>query len=205
MPRMKTFQGRLSPSRVSGSGGTADLLAARLAVMFFFLLDGTLLGSWFVRIPEVQRDLGLSNGTLGLALFGTAAGALVTQPLTGWLVARWGRRRITTIGALAQCAALTLPPIASGLLPLIIALVVLGGATGVIDVAMNVQGAAVERPYGRSDNVSRLLQPGWSRWGVGSRRGSQSGNCAGASPDRRSHAVCDWRGMCTTPLASCEH
>lgn len=150
MPRMKTFQGRLSPSRVSGSGGTADLLAARLAVMFFFLLDGTLLGSWFVRIPEVQRDLGLSNGTLGLALLGTAAGALVTQPLTGWLVARWGSRRITTIGALAQCAALTLPPIASGLVPLIVALVVLGGATGVIDVAMNVQGAAVERRYGRS-------------------------------------------------------
>jgi MFS family permease len=130
-------------------GDENNLLAARIAIMFFFLLDGTLLGSWFVRIPEVQQDLGLSNGTLGLALLGSAAGALVTQPATAWMIAQWGSRRMTIVGAFAQCAALTLPSMASGLLPLILALVVLGGATGVIDVAMNVQGAEVERRYAR--------------------------------------------------------
>ncbi len=126
-----------------------SLTAARLAVVFFFLLDGTLLGSWFVRIPDVQRNLGLDNGALGIALLGSAAGALCTQPLAGWMVSRWGSRRITIIGALAQCTTLALPAIAPGTVSIFIALVALGAATGVIDVAMNVQAVAVERRHGR--------------------------------------------------------
>jgi MFS family permease len=125
------------------------LIAARLAVVFFFLLDGTLLGNWFVRIPDVQRNLGMDNGALGLALLGSAAGALCTQPLAGWMIARWGSRRVTIAGALAQCGTIALPAIAPGMLSLTIALIALGAATGVIDVAMNVQGVAVERAWGR--------------------------------------------------------
>jgi MFS family permease len=127
----------------------AGLHRARLAVMFFFLLDGTVLGSWFARIPDVQRALDLDHGQLGIALLGSAAGALVMQPVAGWWALRWGSRRVVTIGAFAQCTALLLPAIAPGLPSLVVALVVLGGATGIIDVAMNVHAVEVERRYGR--------------------------------------------------------
>lgn len=139
------FLSAFFPRRGRNTGPDATLLSARRGVMFFFLLDGTVLGNWFVRIPDIQRELQLSHSTLGLALLASAAGALITQPLTGWLVSRWGSRRITIIGALAQCSALVLPSLAPGFFTLVLALLLLGGATGIIDVAMNVQGADVER------------------------------------------------------------
>ncbi len=137
---------------IASRAGTAerrDPRPARLAVMAVFFLNGAALGGWFPRIPEVQRDLRLSDGALGLALLGTAVGALVAQPATGWLIARWGSRRVTAVAALALCAALPLPPLATTLPRLLVALSALGAANGVLDVAMNVQAVAVERRYAR--------------------------------------------------------
>ena len=123
--------------------------AARLAVMAFFFVAGASLGNWFPRIPEVQRDLALSDGELGIALFGPAVGALAAMPTTGWLIARWGSRPVTWVAALALCAALPLPTVAPGLLLLILALVAVGASNGVLDVAMNAQAVAVEHRYRR--------------------------------------------------------
>lgn len=133
--------------RSDGDGATPR--PARLAVMAVFLLNGLALGSWFPRIPDVQRSLGLSDGALGVALLGTAVGALVAMPATGWLIARWGSRRVTTASALALCAALPLPALAPSLPLLVPALVLLGAGNGVLDVSMNTQAVAVERRYGR--------------------------------------------------------
>ena len=123
--------------------------AARLAVMAFFFMNGASLGGWFPRIPQIQQALGLSAGALGVALLGTAIGALVAQPMTGWLIGRWGSRRVTATAGLALCAALPLPTVAPTLPILVLALVALGAANGVLDVAMNVQAVAVERCYER--------------------------------------------------------
>lgn len=132
----------------AGEGSGAPR-AARRAVMAVFFINGIALGNWFPRIPAVQRELGLSDGLLGLALLGTAAGALVAMPTTGWLIARRGSRAVTTAAALALCAALPLPARAPDLAWLIAALALLGAANGVLDVAMNAQAVAVERRYGR--------------------------------------------------------
>lgn len=123
--------------------------AARLAVTGFFFVAGAGLGSWFPRIPEIQRKLDLSDGTLGLALLGTAVGALLAMPTTGWWIARWGSRPVTTVAALALCLALPLPPLAPSLPLLILALAAVGAANGVLDVAMNAQAVAVEKRYRR--------------------------------------------------------
>ena len=128
---------------------TDEPRAARRAVMAVFLLNGLALGSWFPRIPDVQRRLELGDGALGGALLGTAVGALLAMPATGLLVARWGSRRVTTASAVALCAALPLPALAPTLPLLVPALVLLGAANGVLDVAMNTQAVAVERRYRR--------------------------------------------------------
>jgi len=122
---------------------------ARLAVMVIFFMNGASLGGWFPRIPQVQRELGLSDGALGVALLGTAVGALLGQPTTAWLIARWGSRRITFLAALALCIALPLPSLAPALPSLLLALAALGAANGILDVAMNVQAVAIERRYHR--------------------------------------------------------
>ena len=57
------------------------LRRARAAVTFVFFANGALLGSWVARIPAVKSDLGLSDGVLGFALFGVAAGVVVAMPI----------------------------------------------------------------------------------------------------------------------------
>ncbi|MDQ3692874.1 MAG: MFS transporter [Chloroflexota bacterium] len=126
-----------------------NLHAARGAVMTYFFVAGMATGSWFPRIPEVQRELDLSHGELGLALVGPAVGALLAMPATGWLIARTSSRIVATSMALLLCAVLPLPATAGTALLLFIALAALGAANGVLDVSMNVQAVGVEKRYRR--------------------------------------------------------
>jgi len=127
----------------------AQARAARRAVMATFGINGLALSSWFPHIPAVQRKLELSDGTLGVALLGTAVGALVATTASGWVIARVGSRLTTQVAVLALCASLPLPGLAPNLVLLVLSLVLLGAANGVLDVAMNTQAVAVEKRYRR--------------------------------------------------------
>lgn len=126
-----------------------SLRAARVAVATIFFVNGAATANWLVRIPAVQAKLGLSAGALGVALFGVAVGALVSMPLTGRLVARYGSRPVTRVAAFIFAAVFLLPPLAPNPSVLFVALVGLGAGHGALDVAMNAQAAIVERRYGR--------------------------------------------------------
>ena len=123
--------------------------AARFAVATAFLVNGSVFANWVPLIPTVQTKLGLSNGTLGAALLGAALGALVTMPLAGWVSTRVGSRLVTVVAGLVFCSSLPLLVLAPSLPLLFLALVVFGAGNGAMDVAMNAQGVAVERRYGR--------------------------------------------------------
>lgn len=123
--------------------------SARMAVAILFFLNGAIFATWVTRIPAVQARLLLNPGELGLALLGTAAGALVAMNLSGYLSARFGSRSVTTIAAMCLCAVLPLLALAPTLLVLVATLVLFGASNGSMDVAMNTQGVAVERRYGR--------------------------------------------------------
>src|SRR5262245_44017738 len=123
--------------------------AARLAVSTIFFVNGTTFASWVPHIPFVQAKLGLSEGILGLALLAVAAGALVSLILSGWLIARFSSRMVTTVAGIAFCVALPLPLLAPNLLLLMAALFFFGLCNGAMDVAMNAQGVAIENRYGR--------------------------------------------------------
>ena len=126
---------------------------ARAAVTAIFLINGFGYGNWVARIPSIRDDLRLDTQTLGLALLGVAIGSLVGLPLSGALVARFGSRRMTTIAGLAFCASLVLPALATNAVTLALGLVLLGAATGILDVSMNAAGAIVER-HGRRSIMS---------------------------------------------------
>jgi MFS family permease len=130
-------------------GDLDRLRAARAAVAALFFLNGAGTANWVVRIPAVQDRLRLSEGALGIALLGVAAGALVAMPLTGRVIARHGSRPASRLAAIAFAGALALPALATNLTLLTLALVLFGVANGALDVAMNGQAATVERRYGR--------------------------------------------------------
>src|SRR4051812_4593473 len=138
----------------AGEGGDPTetprtMRVARAAVGTVFFLDGAGNANLGVRIPAVRAELGLGAGALGVALLGVAVGALVTMPLAGRLVARFGTRPVTRAGAALFAASLALPAFATNIALLALALVALGAASAILNIAMNAQAATVERGYGR--------------------------------------------------------
>jgi Major Facilitator Superfamily len=85
---------------------------------------------------------------LGLALFGAPAGLLVAQPLAGALTVRHGSRPLVAAAPL-YLSAVVLPAVAVDLVTLLLAVTAVGAANGVLDIAMNTQGVAVERKVGK--------------------------------------------------------
>jgi MFS family permease len=125
------------------------LRQARWGTTGFFILLGTVLGSWVSRIPAVQNGLGLDDAQLGVALLSTSVGAILAMPATGWLVQKWGNPRVVRVAATSLCATLPLLPLAPSMPLLMLTLFIFGIGFGLLDVSMNVQAVAVEEGYGR--------------------------------------------------------
>ncbi|HEX2375113.1 MAG TPA: MFS transporter [Actinomycetota bacterium] len=147
---------------------------ARVAVAAAFAVNGLAFGSWVSRVPAVRDGLGLTPSQLGLLLLCPGIGSLVGLPAAGRLVARIGPARAVSAGATG--VALALVGAAAGLRagwPLLAAagLVVYGLGVSNWDVAMNVEGADVER---------RLARPLLPRLHAGFSLGSVAGAGAGA-------------------------
>jgi predicted MFS family arabinose efflux permease len=141
---------------------TGPVQAATRSTYLVFAVSGFGFASWASRIPQVKERLGLDPSALGLLLLAIAAGSVVALPLAGTMVARWGSRRTAT--AMAALSTLALLTVAFGYLagvaPVAAGLFLFGMSAGVWDVAMNVQGAAVERRLGRS--VMSRFHAAWS-------------------------------------------
>jgi len=122
---------------------------ARTAVTVAFSVHGLIGTAWVTRIPQIKEHLGLSEGAMGVALLGAPVGVAVAVRFAGMIVARWGSRATTVAGGIIGALSLIPLGLAWNLGALICALAALGAALGLMDVAMNVQGVAVERGYGR--------------------------------------------------------
>jgi hypothetical protein len=142
----------------------AAVVRARWAVAAIFLINGVLIGTWAAQIPLVQERLGISHSTLGIALLSMALGALSAMPLTGFLIARLGSVAVTrgvTPFLLAAVPLVLLAPSPGWLIPL---LFYFGATNGILDVAMNAHGVAVERKLGRP--VMSSFHGMWSLGGL---------------------------------------
>lgn len=129
-----------------------QLTAARNAVGLAFVLNGLCFASWVSRIPEARDGFGLSNGGLGVLLLMIAIGSIVALPTTGAAIGRWGTVRVLRAGAVVAALGLGTAGLALGdsLVVTGAALLFYGVGIGVWDVAMNVEGAEVERRLGRT-------------------------------------------------------
>ena len=91
----------------------------RIAVTAVFVAHGLLFASWTAHIPHIMRHLGLTDGTLGIALLGAPVGSVAAMLLasSGFVCGP------PLIGHLASVASL---PVALGLLPFLTAFVAVG-------------------------------------------------------------------------------
>jgi len=125
---------------------------AKRAVSVVFILQGLGFASWASRIPQVQEQLDLSPAQLGFVLLSIAVGCLIALPTAGLVVHRFGAATTTAVTVTIFSGGLALAAIGTniGVPVVVIGLVLMGIGTGAGDVAMNVEGAAVEQALGRS-------------------------------------------------------
>src|SRR5919108_519330 len=121
----------------------------RAAVAAAFLIHSTVSGTWAPRLPAIKESLGMSDGELGTALVGLAIGLVAGTRVAGAPIDRFGSRPVMRAGFPLLAATLLLPGLAGTAPTLFLALLVLGFASGALDVAMNAQGIEVERRLGR--------------------------------------------------------
>jgi predicted MFS family arabinose efflux permease len=117
-----------------------------------FILSGFGFASWASRIPQVRDALGLSPRSLGLVLLAAAVGSVASMPLSGLIIGRIGTARTVAVMALVAAAGLATAGLGYrvGVAPVVVGLFALGVGNGTWDVAMNVEGSAVERELGRA-------------------------------------------------------
>lgn len=124
----------------------------RRALYLFFFLNGIAMSSWVTRTPDIRDRLGVSTAQMGLVLFGLSVGSMTGILCSGRLVSRFGTRPVTAVGTLLIVASVAVVGAGSALAsaPLVTAgLCLFGVGAGAGEVAINVDGADVERITGR--------------------------------------------------------
>lgn len=124
-------------------------MSPRLSVNIFFFINGFIFSNWAARIPRIQSDYGLDNKALGFVLLAHSIGAFIAMPITGWLINKYGSRKITLISGLFFPLFYSLIPFAPNFFIVLLPFFLMGAATGVMDVAMNAQAVFIEKDLGK--------------------------------------------------------
>jgi MFS family permease len=108
---------------------------------------GLFWGGWGALVPAVKAQTGATQAELGLALLLVAAGALPAMLSSGWIIDRFQGRTLSPATAVFGLA-VVLPGLAHSVPALSASLVVVGAASGALDVTMNAAVAAEESRRG---------------------------------------------------------
>ncbi|MCA5894147.1 MFS transporter [Isoptericola sp. NEAU-Y5] len=135
---------------------------ARLGASAFYLVQGMCFAGLLAQVPTLQDALGVSDGTLTLVLLLVPVVAGVGSVLAGALAPRVGSAALLRLGGPLVAVAIVGTGLAPSVGVLFGVVTVVGLLLGIVDAAMNLQGVAVERRYGRS-----LLNSFHGAWSVG--------------------------------------
>lgn len=130
-----------------------DVLARRRLAMFaLFFVPGIGLSSWVTRTPAVRDALEASTAQMGLVLFGLSIGSMTGILASGPLVARFSTRPVILAGMSSIVASLLVIGLgvsATSALLVAVGLGLFGLGMGGAEIAMNVEGADVEKKLAR--------------------------------------------------------
>ena len=127
---------------------------ARTAVFVVFTLAGISFAAIASRVPDIRDVFDVSPRELGIILLSLSLGAVVGLPVAGRIAARIGQANTVRLGmAMSGSGLLTVAVAVQVVAPrplLMLGLFLAGSGVGIWDVAMNIEGAAVERLIGTS-------------------------------------------------------
>lgn len=123
------------------------------ALFMFFFIPGLLMASWATRTPAIRDTLSVSTAEMGIVLFGLSIGSMSGILCSAWLVKRFGTRaviRTTMCCAVVGMLGLSVALWFASPLMFALGLMVFGGSFGAAEVAINVEGAAVEQAMNKT-------------------------------------------------------
>ena len=136
----------------------------RNALFVDFLINGLGFSTWLARVPAIRDGLGLSTAEVAALLFTGALGAVSGLAFSSHIIAWVGQRNtIVFFGLLGLTGLVGISwgsTAFSSYTVTLVAIIAAGAGNGIADVAMNVEGASVERALSR--NVMPWFHAFWS-------------------------------------------
>lgn len=133
---------------------TNEMRRQRLGVYWIFAVTGIAFATWIARVPALRDNLQITTAQVGIFLLAAAVGSLVGLGLSSHITAYIGSRRTILVfgsGALMSVVAVgVISVVVPALVVAMVAMFVFGLTASITDVAMNVEGAEVERQLGRT-------------------------------------------------------
>jgi len=149
---------------VSLARATVSPVMWRNALFAVFLINGVGLSTWLARVPSIRDGLDISTGQVAALLFTGAMGAVLGLTFSSHIIAWVGQRNTIVLFGLLSLAGLagigTGAEVLSSYTFTLVSIIFAGAGNGIADVAMNVEGAAVERAVHR--NVMPWFHAFWS-------------------------------------------
>ena len=131
----------------------ADFRRRRIAIFAFMLMFGIGMSSWVVRTPAVRDLLVASTAEMGLVLLGLSVGSMSGVLSSAAVVRRHGVRLTVAVGGSSFIAGVAMIGVFAGLSAfagVFAGLALVGFGIGVSEIAINIEGAALETLAGKS-------------------------------------------------------
>lgn len=125
----------------------------RLALFVFFFIPGVAMASWVTRTPAIRDRIEVSIAEMGLVLLGLSLGSMSGILLSSFAVGRFGTRAVMLAGTwlvASSVAVMALGTVTAQPLIVSIGLGCFGLGMGLAEIAVNIDGAMVERQSGRA-------------------------------------------------------
>ncbi|WP_288379407.1 MFS transporter [uncultured Massilia sp.] len=123
----------------------------QLALPVLFALFGLIMGSWAGRIPALAERVQVSHSALSMVLLCGGLGAVVSYPISSFLMGRFGARKALLISGMALLCVLVSIGMAPTVPRLMLSVLMLGITASTFNVAINSSATKREKLTGKSE------------------------------------------------------
>lgn len=137
------------------------------ATGIIFALCGLIFGTWASFIPYVKEKFILDEAELGLLLLGLPVGNLIANPLSVFIISRWGAVKTSLVSIVLMGVMFMLPVIVPSIPLVAFGLILAGASFAFTNVAMNTCASDLEKESG-----VRLMSASHGMWSLGAMAGA---------------------------------